>query len=328
MKRHAAQLVLLVVFPLLVACMPMHIDLGKRYGLDLSSPASPMHEGALQQIMTGVQQDKPEAMYLFGLMQFYGHGVTQDKEAAVRFFRKAAKERHVDAQFTLGLLHHAGSDGVKQDSALAYSFLRAAADKGHADGQWFLGTMLLDGRDGHTPNPTRALQVRRSYWLAHTITWQLIQASADQGNGRGQFHLGVFYEYGRVVPQNLTRAATLYAHAAADNVPEGAFYLGLMHAYGRAVTQDFDHALALFKKASDLGHGPAKHYLGVMHTHGHGVDVDYDQALHWFEEAALTKDPSIVETSVAAARQLKTLLDQVAARRQAIMSPPGHPTRI
>ncbi|CAK5211080.1 unnamed protein product [Aphanomyces euteiches] len=301
----------------------LQFDLGKKYGLDLSNPKAPMHEGALRQIMTGVHQEKPEAMYLFGLMQYYGHGVTRDKEAAVRFFRKAAAERHLEAQFTLGLLHHTGDGGrekrqdranefvpvvgIDQDDSIAYSLLNAAANRGHADSQWLLGTMLQEGR-GTTANMARALE--------------LIQSSADNGNARGKFHLGVFYEYGRAVPQNLTLAAQLYAEAAAENVAEGAFYLGLMHAYGRGFPQDFKRAFGLFKKAADWGHGPAMYYLGLMHTHGQGVEINYDQALHWFQKAGLTRDPSIEEQATRAARELKDLLVQVTERRRAVMSMP------
>ncbi|RHY20813.1 hypothetical protein DYB25_002371 [Aphanomyces astaci] len=162
MNSHARWRCLLVCVVILaqwklVAGM-MLVDLGKRYGLDVSNSNAPMHEGALRQIMDGVRDEKPDSMYLFGLMQFYGHGVTQDKNAAIRFFRKAAADRHVDAQFALGLLYHNGADGtairwvfllvcsmthapgVRQDDAMAYSFLKPSADRGHADSQWLLGT--------------------------------------------------------------------------------------------------------------------------------------------------------------------------------------------
>ncbi|RLO02500.1 hypothetical protein DYB28_014163, partial [Aphanomyces astaci] len=116
MNSHARWRCLLVCVVILaqwklVAGM-MLVDLGKRYGLDVSNSNAPMHEGALRQIMDGVRDEKPDSMYLFGLMQFYGHGVTQDKDAAIRFFRKAAADRHVDAQFALGLLYHNGADGT------------------------------------------------------------------------------------------------------------------------------------------------------------------------------------------------------------------------
>ncbi|CAK4729837.1 unnamed protein product [Aphanomyces euteiches] len=311
----------------------LQFDLGKKYGLDLSNPNAPMHEGALRQIMTGVHQEKPEAMYLFGLMQYYGHGVTRDKEAAVRFFRKAAAERHLEAQFTLGLLHHTGDGGrekrqdranefvpvvgIDQDDSIAYSLLNAAANRGHADSQWLLGTMLQEGR-GTTANMARALEVDQT----HVIVFDILVGRSKSFKDSTGHALGVFYEYGRAVPQNLTLAAQLYAEAAAENVAEGAFYLGLMHAYGRGFPQDFESAFGLFKKAADWGHGPAMYYLGLMHTHGQGVEINYDQALYWFQKAGLTRDPSIEEQATRAARELKDLLVQVTERRRAVMSMP------
>ncbi|ETW06824.1 hypothetical protein, variant 1 [Aphanomyces invadans] len=287
----------------------MQFDLGKRYGLGISNPNAPMHEGALRQIMNGVRQERPDAMYLFGLMQFYGHGVAQDKDAGVRFFRKAAADRHVDAQFALGLLHYKGGDGVVQDDSMAYSFLKPAADKGHADSQWLLGTMLRDGRGPRSS-------------AADSMAFELIRDSAAQGNPHGQFHLGVYYEYGtRHVAQNLTAAAQLYALASAQHVPDAAFYLGLMHAYGRGVRQDVEQAVGLFNKAASMQHGPAMYYLGLMHVHGDGgLSVDYTRGLYWFDMALATKDKSIAENVQHARDELAALVAQASAHRAAVLA--------
>ncbi|ETV75720.1 hypothetical protein, variant 1 [Aphanomyces astaci] len=252
----------------------------------------------------------PDSMYLFGLMQFYGHGVTQDKDAAIRFFRKAAADRHVDAQFALGLLYHNGADGVRQDDAMAYSFLKPSADRGHADSQWLLGTMLRDGRS--LPFSTTE---------SASLAFELIQESASQGNPHGQFHLGVYYEYGRHnVPQNLTTAAQLYAVAAAQHVPDAAFYLGLMYAYGRGVAQSLETALEHFNTAAALHHGPAMYYLGLMHVHGDGgVPVDYTRGLYWFDKALATKDLSVAARAQHAHDELAALLAQATAHRDAVL---------
>ncbi|ETW06826.1 hypothetical protein, variant 3 [Aphanomyces invadans] len=250
-----------------------------------------------------------DAMYLFGLMQFYGHGVAQDKDAGVRFFRKAAADRHVDAQFALGLLHYKGGDGVVQDDSMAYSFLKPAADKGHADSQWLLGTMLRDGRGPRSS-------------AADSMAFELIRDSAAQGNPHGQFHLGVYYEYGtRHVAQNLTAAAQLYALASAQHVPDAAFYLGLMHAYGRGVRQDVEQAVGLFNKAASMQHGPAMYYLGLMHVHGDGgLSVDYTRGLYWFDMALATKDKSIAENVQHARDELAALVAQASAHRAAVLA--------
>ncbi|KAF0712924.1 hypothetical protein AaE_011918 [Aphanomyces astaci] len=294
----------------LVAGM-MLVDLGKRYGLDVSNSNAPMHEGALRQIMDGVRDEKPgicvpDSMYLFGLMQFYGHGVTQDKDAAIRFFRKAAADRHVDAQFALGLLYHNGADGVRQDDAMAYSFLKPSADRGHADSQWLLGTPPDQYLCCSTvPSSFKSLLLKATP-MANS-TW-----------------VGVYYEYGRHnVPQNLTTAAQLYAVAAAQVCPQS--YIppnatspsktSLYVARGRRSI-----LLGLDVCAAALHHGPAMYYLGLMHVHGDGgVPVDYTRGLYWFDKALATKDLSIAARAQHAHDELAALLAQATAHREAVL---------
>ncbi|OQR85009.1 hypothetical protein ACHHYP_20618 [Achlya hypogyna] len=293
----------------------MVVEMGVRYGLEEANANVPMEPDALRHILAGVQQEKSDSLYLFGLMHYYGHGVATDHDAALRFIRQAARLRHIDAQFTLGMLHYEGLGVavVPQADTLAYAYLQPAAMAGHADAQWMLGTLLNHGR-GVPPNPSRAAE--------------LFTASTQQGNPRGAFHLGTLHEYGRAVPKNLTLAASLYQSAASHDVPEAFLYLGLMHTYGRGMPRDYDHALGLFHKVQSfagpltvfqgaaLGSAGAKYYLGVLHVSGLGLAaVDYDQGLRWFEAAALANDPSVSPKALAAATQLKRLLEQANARK-------------
>ncbi|OQS02547.1 hypothetical protein THRCLA_21396 [Thraustotheca clavata] len=256
-------------------------------------------------------------------MQYYGHGVEKNVENALKYLHQAANRQHREAQFTLGMLYFQGKGItqyrcrdkiawtlVPQNNAIAFSYLKPSADAGNADAQWMLGTLFNHG-NGVPLNLQKATE--------------LFTASMHGGNARGTFHLGTFFmpqgfvstmgigtmhEYGRHVARDFTRAAALYASAATQDVPEAAFYLGLMYMDGRGVEKHYDLAMINFKKASDLGFASAKYYIGLLYVSGTTI-VDYHQALNWFEQAALSNDPAISKKAFKAAKQLKTLLEQV-----------------
>ena len=77
-------------------------------------------------------------------MYDYGEGVLQDYAEAVKWFLRAAKRGHADAQNNLGLMYDYG-EGVPQDYAEAVKWYRRAAEQGYALAQSNLGFMYEDG---------------------------------------------------------------------------------------------------------------------------------------------------------------------------------------
>ena len=71
-----------------------------------------------------------------GWMYANGEGVEQDKEEAVKWYRKAAEQGNADAQNTLGVMYDKG-EGVEQDKEEAVKWFRKAAEQGDGDEhQW------------------------------------------------------------------------------------------------------------------------------------------------------------------------------------------------
>ena len=72
----------------------------------------------------------------------YGEGLAAYKRGdyvtAAEWYRKAAKQGHVEAQFFLGFMYKKGK-GVPQDYALAAEWYRKAAEQGYAKAQSKLG---------------------------------------------------------------------------------------------------------------------------------------------------------------------------------------------
>jgi tetratricopeptide (TPR) repeat protein len=63
-----------------------------------------------------------------------GEGVTLDDAEALKWYRKAAEQGHVSAQYNLGVMYGKG-EGVTQDYAEALKWYRKAAEQGHAKAQ-------------------------------------------------------------------------------------------------------------------------------------------------------------------------------------------------
>ena len=112
------------------------------------------------------------------------------------------------------------------------------------------------------------------------------RASADQGEARSQYGLGLLYDLGRGVQVDPAQAAKWYALAAAQNVPDAQSNLGLLYAEGRGVPKDMARADQLWLDAGKGGNVEAQFNLGLSYYRGEGVPKSYPDAAGWFQKAA------------------------------------------
>ncbi len=142
-----------------------------------------------------------------GDMYKNGHGVAQDPEQAELWFRRAAATGDPRGQWSLGLSLYNCDNG--EGNAVAFDWMRRAAAQGDAFLQCWLGDFYeMNARDDDAV-----------YWY---------RQSATQGNEEGQYKLGVMYEEGRGVPQDLQQAVFLYRKAAEQGHAEAQWQLGRM----------------------------------------------------------------------------------------------------
>ena len=74
-----------------------------------------------------------------------GEGVPRDGTKAVEWFRKAAEQGHIRAQYNLAILYHIGF-GVRQNDAKAEEWFSKAAERGHGAAKTTLIFMRENGR--------------------------------------------------------------------------------------------------------------------------------------------------------------------------------------
>lgn len=84
------------------------------------------------------------AQYDLGRIYENGEGVSEDKVAAVRWYRLAAVQGVARAQFNLGYMYRSG-EGVSADEVEALGWYRLAAGQGHARALYNLGLMYYFG---------------------------------------------------------------------------------------------------------------------------------------------------------------------------------------
>jgi len=75
---------------------------------------------------------------------------------AVRLYRRAASQGHLEAQANLAVMLCAG-DGVKKDDVEGLRWLRRAARRGDSKAQYNLGRAYLDGEDSLRKNDIASL---------------------------------------------------------------------------------------------------------------------------------------------------------------------------
>ena len=127
---------------------------------------------------------------------------------------------------------------------------------------------------------------------------------AEDGHGTAQFNLGVLYEHGNGVAQNIDEALRWYTLAAKNGVTDAQVYLAnLLFAGVGSFASEIDEAIYWYVQAADAGHAEAQFRLGKLFIEGESVAVDVATATSWLEIAAANHH-------LEAASLLRRLADQ------------------
>ena len=114
---------------------------------------------------------------------------------------------------------------------------------------------------------------------------QILLRSAEAGDAKAQFDLGLSYLQAACSQQDVDQAVTWLHRAAMRNHPDALFTLAQLYLQGRAGTSDRDplnRALGWLVRAKELGHPEAgKYFQAVMVTlqadHPGEYDAEYDE---------------------------------------------------
>ena len=116
-----------------------------------------------------------------------------------------------------------------------------------------------------------------------TLNWYHQQA--DAGNPRAQFLLGIKYETGTDVRQDLARAADLYELAARQGLPDAQFKFATFLETGRGRPADLAAAEIWYRAAALRAHPSAQYNLGVMLLNTAETGDAVAEAISWLLRA-------------------------------------------
>jgi len=240
----------------------LQLILGNAYNKDIGGGIAQDYAEAVRWYRLAADQGNVTAQFNVGVMFYNGTGVAQDYTEAMRWYRLAADQGHALAQYYLGLMFQ-HSLGVKKDNVEAVRWYRLAADQGHADAQANLGVV------------EEKAEAERLYLLA-----------VNQGHADAQYKLGLMLINGEGVAKD-NEEAMIWFHLAADQGHVDAQYvLGSMLSNREGVEKDYEEAMIWFRLAADQGNVLAYYELGMMFMNGKGVEKDNAEAMKWFRLAA------------------------------------------
>ena len=212
--------------------------------------------------------------------------------------------------------------------------LKARADAGDKDAQHQLAEYLLHGNPGTADfdlaltwlrsaaeeNPQARFllgyfyNVGRGLGQDYSKAAQNYEAAALRGVSPAKNNHALLYQEGRGVQKDLTKAFELYRSAAQDGSTAGKYNLAMCYYQASGTTQNIAESLRWLRAAATEGHAAAEHFLAVLYAQGIGVPLDYLEAARWMLLSAQQGYPA-AETDLACLYELGrgVPLDYVAA---------------
>lgn len=215
------------------------------------------------------EQGLAVALYFMGHRYEHGHGVPENIEEAVKWYRLAADAGYIRAQDDLGRMYSMYSKHQFHEDAFKWN--RILALHGDKRGQSRLATMYANGF-GVVKN------------LEEAAKWDRL--AAQQGDLQHKFALGERFFSGKLLVQDYSEALKWYRMAADGGYAAAQRAVGRMYDNGFGVSQNYVEAVNWYLLAAGQGFAHAQCDLGGMYTAGRGVSEDQKEANKWFRLAA------------------------------------------
>ena len=117
-----------------------------------------------------------------------------------------------------------------------------------------------------------------------------LRVKANAGDADAQYNLGVWYHFGKGVPQDDAQAVSWFRKAAEQGDAGAQYNLGIAYRLGEGVPQDYAQAASWYLKSAEQGNPGAQFNLGLMYSNGQGVPQNYVEAHKWRNLAASRAD--------------------------------------
>ncbi|CAN4276821.1 Sel1-like repeat [Methylophilaceae bacterium] len=159
---------------------------------------------------------------------------------AFKLYKQEALKGNAEAQHKIGNMYNNG-DGRSRDQSEAIKWYKLAADQGYVEAQSSLGFALYN-KD-----------------FNEALVW--FKKAADGGD----IHTILFVAAHYSIASNNSEALNWYKMAAANGDVESNYTIGLIYEKGDGVLQDINEAQKWYEFAAENGYIPAIHSLGLAY---------------------------------------------------------------
>lgn len=194
----------------------------------------------------------PNALASLGGLLFDGgklgaKDIPKDPDLAVKKFEQLAEQNNPAGLRTLGELYQNGLGGKPKDFTKALEYFTRAVQGNDAAAQLRLASFYDTGVD-LDPNDSK-VEVQRN----DAAALQLYRLAAQNNVPLAIYNVGAFYETGRSVDRDLTKAFALYLQSAVGNLPFGMQKVGVYYLNGAGTGRDPVAAAAWFQRSAAAG---------------------------------------------------------------------------
>lgn len=251
-----------------------------------------------------------DAMYCLGMNYYEGRGgADKDYYQAFEWFKKAAMNEHVFAQYYLGLCHLYGL-GTEKNNLLAWKWLHHSSKYFYDKAAVAAAQCIIDKvKITNELNRAKLLQsflgpaffqgnanacFLQSYCAHYDVTKTGIdyldgfKDAARRGHPKAFYYLGMHFAKNK---KTLETAFKCYQEAAERGFVPAFVKLGSCYRTGSGTVIDVDEAFKLFKKAADKNNSEGIFKLACCYLLGQGVEKNKEQALKLFKTAAGKSSP-------------------------------------
>ncbi len=199
-----------------------------------------------------------------------GHSVKRSNKTAIKWYRKAARKRHRDAQYRVGVLYYK----QKQYSKARY-WLAKRAKAGHSDAQYYYANTFR-----YALGTKEKTSIARRWYTK----------AAKQGHAKAQHELAMQYQKGIGAKKN-TKLAKQWFDRAVQKKPKKN-----KNTHSVKITKTTQNKApkepnkATIDKAL-LGDREQQYKLGMQYLLGYKIEGDKTKAIHWLSKAATQDHP-------------------------------------
>jgi TPR repeat protein len=244
--------------------------------------------------------------YYWGLCYHFGHGVDQNYTSAFRYFQSSASAGFFDALYMTGVYYENAYVGEKDYEKAKLQYYFAATNGFHHESMRALGSLYFAGNG-----------VEQDYEEAYK--W--FETSANKGNPRAAYYVGLFNEMGFIAEPNIKEAikqysvavksgnvnamiakgfltqddnpkeaADLFTEAAKTGNKQAIMWMAKAYRNGTGVEKNLETAIQYYGAAAQAGSAKAFVCLGDMYLAGEGIAADPATAANWYNEAVKKND--------------------------------------